>query len=170
VGWVALGVAVGLIAVDPTGHEEITASLPFTAAGVAVLAYLTAAALDKRWMGWVGAVALAGLVVLADLAHIPELVVFLVVGVTIGLIGMVIRPRATTPQALAAVGFLGATALGLLLMPPVGLLVAGLAFASHAIWDAIHVIRNSVVPRSLALWCIGLDLTIGAACVTVVLA
>ena len=34
-----------------------------------------------------------------------------------------------------------------------------------AAWDVVHYRRNIVVNRSLALWCIGLDVFLGVACI-----
>jgi hypothetical protein len=39
--------------------------------------------------------------------------------------------------------------------------VAGLALAAHAAWDARHLRRGTVVPRSLAKACLALDLPLG---------
>ena len=80
-------------------------------------------------------------------------------------VGLVLRPRLTVPQALAAAGYLGVALVALLLAPRVGLAIAGLALAAHVVWDVIHYRREAVVTRSLALWCIGLDLVVGGACV-----
>ncbi len=49
----------------------------------------------------------------------------------------------------------------LFLAPRVGLVLAGLVLASHAVWDVVHYRRNQVVPRSLAEFCMLLDVPLG---------
>ncbi|MFC8907015.1 hypothetical protein [Micromonospora sp. NPDC057140] len=48
-----------------------------------------------------------------------------------------------------------------LVAPRVGLVLAGLALAAHGIWDVVHYRRNEVVPRSLAEFCVLLDVPLG---------
>ena len=166
VAWVALGAATGALAVMSNGDDDGPSSTqPVTIIGIAVLSYLAAAVVGRRRFGWVAAGIFAVLVVLADLADIPKTVVFLVAAVLLTVVGLVVRPRATVPQALALVGYLGAAAGALLLAPRIGLAIAGMALAVHVVWDVIHYRREAVVDRSLALWCIGLDLVVGGTCV-----
>jgi hypothetical protein len=51
----------------------------------------------------------------------------------------------------------------------VGAILASLALIAHAIWDVIHYRRNAVVPRSLAEFCIFLDVPLGVAVIVLVL-
>ena len=116
-------------------------------------------------MAWVCAVLGAGLVAVAELADLPRWAVFGVVGVVLLAIGLVQRRPMTVPQALALVGYFGLAVVTVLLSPAVGLAIAGIVLALHAVWDVVHYRRNIVVDRALALWCIGLDLFLGGACV-----
>jgi hypothetical protein len=38
---------------------------------------------------------------------------------------------------------------------------AGVVLASHAVWDLVHLRSGRVVPRSLAEFCIALDVPLG---------
>lgn len=158
--WISLGALVALAALLPDPLMVNTDS-PVTVVGIAVLSYLAAAVAGRRWMGWVAAGALAVLVVLGAVVGAPTLALFAVVGVVLMAIGLWIRPRQSWPQAVAVVGFLGAGVVATLLDPRLGLAVAGLGLASHTVWDILHFRRDTVVSRSLALWCIGLDLVLG---------
>ena len=61
------------------------------------------------------------------------------------------------------IGYFGVAIVALFLAPNVGLALAGLALATHAVWDVVHYRRDIVVSRSMALWCIGLDVFLGLA-------
>ena len=164
--WIALGAATGAVAFLPSGDGEGPTSMqPTTVIGIAVLSYLAAAVAGRRWVGWAAAGAFAVLVVLTEVMDIPRTAVFVASAVLLTVVGLAIRPRLTVPQALAVAGYLGVALLALLLEPRVGLAVAGLALAAHVAWDMLHLRRDAIVTRSLALWCIGLDLVVGGACV-----
>ena len=63
-------------------------------------------------------------------------------------------------------GFLGFSAVALTAMmvgPVPALYLAALAAVGHAAWDLVHVVRDRVVPRSLAEACFVLDLGLGVA-------
>jgi hypothetical protein len=47
--------------------------------------------------------------------------------------------------------------------PDLGGKLVGIAILGHAAWDAYHFLRNRVVPRSYAEFCIFVDLLVGAA-------
>ena len=80
--------------------------------------------------------------------------------------GEVVTPAVTWPQALAMVGYFGVAIIALFLAPNVGLALAGFALATHAVWDVVHYRRDIIVSRSMALWCIGLDVFLGLTCIT----
>lgn len=168
--WIALGAATGVIAVLPGGEDAgPTASQPVTVVGVAVLSYLVAAVAGSRRVGWIAAGAFAVLVVLSEVVGLSRFAVLGVVGALVAVVGLAVSPRRTGPQALAAIGYLGVGCLALLLAPRAGLVVAGVTLAAHVVWDVVHYRRDAVVDRSLALWCIGLDLVVGVVCVVVAL-
>ncbi len=85
-------------------------------------------------------------------------VALLVLGVLVG------AARVTAVQAAALAGYLGLAVLALQLAPRVGLALAGVVLAAHALWDVRHYRRDVVVSRSLAVFCIGLDVVLGALC------
>lgn len=166
-GWriavmVAIGVLTGLVFLI----GGVTTTTPTTVVGIAALCYLAAAVTGLRWMAWAFAGVGTVLVVGAELADVPRWVVLALTGVVLVVIGLVLRrAAATTPQALAMIGFFGVAVVALFLAPTVGLVLAGLALAAHAVWDVVHYRRNIVVHRAMALWCIGLDVFLGAACI-----
>ncbi|GEK23316.1 hypothetical protein [Cellulomonas xylanilytica] len=171
VAWVALGVATGVLMILPGGDDDgLTSMQPTTVIGIAVLGYLTAAVAGRRWVGWVAAWTFAVLVVVAGALDVPRTAVLVASAVILTGIGLVLRPRLTVPQALAAAGYLGVALIALALAPRIGLAIAGLALVAHVVWDVLHYRRDAVVTRSLALWCIGLDLVVGGACVVAAVA
>lgn len=168
--WVALGAVTGVVAIGGSDFRSVTGALPLTALSIPVLSYLAAAAFGRREIGWLSAGTLSVLVVVAELVDVPRPALFLVTAAVLMTVGLVLRPALTVPQTLAMIGFLGVAVLGLLFWPRVGLAIAGIALAAHAVWDVVHYRRDAVVNRSLALWCIGLDVVVGVACVAAVLA
>ena len=131
--------------------------------GAATLCYLGAAATNKPWTGWAGILGSGLVVIISESAGLPWwagigiAAVALVLG---GLIGGVPR-LPLTAQTAALLGFGGLAVAGLFAAPRVGLAVAGTALAAHAVWDLIHYRRDRVVPRSLAEFCILLDVPLG---------
>jgi hypothetical protein len=55
----------------------------------------------------------------------------------------------------------GVATIGLFLAPTAGLVMAASALIAHGVWDVIHYRRDVVVPRSLAEFCIWLDVPLG---------
>lgn len=171
--WVLVGVAAGLglsyglarmhDATITTGTTTLT---PATAVGVAALCYLAAAATRTRWVSWLGVPVFSGLAFAGLLGFLPWWVLFLLAGVLLVLVGgLVGAGRVTLTQAAAMAGYFGVAVVALFLAPRAGLVVAGLALAAHALWDVRHYRRDIVVNRSMAVFCIGLDLTVGVLCV-----
>lgn len=173
--WVVLGaltgagLLVGGTAIAGGTWQDAVAEDPATAVGVAVLCYLAAAVTGVRWTGWLVALLASAIPVASELLDTPRWIPFVLVGVVLAGIGLARGRRATWPQAAAMVGFFGIATVALFLEPRLGLALAGLALASHAVWDVLHYRRDVVVNRSLALWCIGLDLTLGGICVALAL-
>jgi hypothetical protein len=159
----ALGLlAVGFQLVAGANRESVAITV-----SVATLCYLGAAALNRPWFAWAG-IAVGSLVIVAgELAGVPWWAALGLVAaalVAAGLIGGVPRP-ALTAQTAALLGFGGLAVTALFIDPRVGIILAGLALASHAGWDLVHYRRNEVVPRSLAEFCMVLDLPLGLALV-----
>jgi hypothetical protein len=161
----ALGIAVAALAAF-----DLQDGLEFAALTVLMaLVYLGAAALDRRWSAWV--VLLAGLLptffipsnsgidpsVVLLLAAAP---VFLVLGVARGLWR---RPGGLPLQTVGMLAFGSTMLVALYVDPDLGGKLVGIAILGHAGWDAYHLLRNRVVPRSYAEFCAVVDLLLGAA-------
>ena len=144
------------------GLDAVT---PMTAVGIATLCYVAAAATGIRWMAWAWAGLGSVLVLGAELLDVPRWIVLVAVGVVFLVIGLVRRPRVTVPQGIAMVAYFGVAIAALFLAPRLGLVVAGAALVAHAGWDVGHYRSDAVVNRSLALWCLGLDVALGGACI-----
>jgi hypothetical protein len=105
---------------------------------------------------------------IADIAWWAGLGVFAVILVVVGLVRR--SPRAAlTAQSVAMLVFGGVAVAGALASPRLGLAVAGVALASHAAWDYRHWRRTEVVPRSLAEFCLFLDIPFGVAAIVLAL-
>jgi hypothetical protein len=130
---------------------------------VAQLCYLGAAALDRPWVAWAGVLGASVVVTVGELAGLTWWGATAIAAATLVVIGLIIKaPRsALTAQTAALLGFAGLAVVALVITPRAGMIVAGLALASHAGWDFIHHRRNAVVPRSLAEACIFLDVPLG---------
>lgn len=163
------GLLVGATAATGGTWRDATAEDPATAVGVAALCYLAAAVTGVRWAGWLAVVPASAIPVVSELADLPRWLPFALVGVVLAGVGLARGRAATGPQTAAMIGYFGVAAVALYLDPRVGLVLAGLALAAHAAWDLVHYRRDVVVNRSLALWCIGLDLTLGGICVALAL-
>lgn len=161
-----LGMTAGLAALDGQGIAAGTTSMtPATSVGVAALCYLAAAATRTRWVSWLGVPVFSGLAFAGLLVPMPWWVLFVIGGLLLLVVGVLAgAQRITVIQAAAMLGYFGVAVLALSLAPRLGLAVAGLALAAHALWDLHHYRRDIVVSRSLAIWCIGLDVTMGGLC------
>jgi hypothetical protein len=160
----ALGVAVAALAAFDLRDGLEFASLTVLLA----LVYLGAAALDRRWSAWV--VLLVGLPLaffIPSIWGIDPLVillvaapVFLVLGVARGLWR---RPGGLPLQTVGMLAFGSIVLVALYVDPDLGGKLVAIALLGHAAWDAYHFLRNRVVPRSYAEFCIFVDLLLGAA-------
>lgn len=177
IGWLVTGVltgagmAYGLAAMEGvTIGAGTTASTPATIVAVATLCYLAAAATEARWVAWLAVPVFSALAFVAEFVPVPWWLAFALAGLLLVAVGLARGAGPMTGvQAVAMAGYYGATVLALGLTPRLGLALAGAALAAHAYWDLRHYRKDAVVHRSLALWCIGLDLTVGAICLTVAL-
>jgi hypothetical protein len=160
----ALGIAVAaLAAFDMQDALEFAAPIVLMA-----LVYLGAAALDRRWSAWV--VLLAGLPLLLFFPSLSDTdlsvvllvaaAVFLVLGVARGQLR---RPGGLPLQATGMLAFGSIALVALYVDPDLGGKLVAFALICHAAWDAYHLLRNRVVPRSYAEFCAVCDLLLGAA-------
>jgi hypothetical protein len=160
----ALGIGVAALAAN-----DMQGGLEF--AGLAVLlavVYLGAAVLDRRWSAW--AVLLAGLplaLFLPSISGIHPVAVLLVVAggfLVVGVArGQLVRPGGLPLQTAGMLAFGSTVLLALYAGPGLGGKLVGVAILTHAAWDAYHYLRNTVVPRSYAEFCVLVDLLLGAA-------
>lgn len=147
-----------------TGADRDTVTIVLC---VAVLCYLGAAALGRPWVAWAAVAGGSVVVAASEVLGLPFWVGIGVVSavlVVAGVLGRVSRP-ALTAQTVALVAFGGVGVAALYFAPRLGLAVAGVALAGHAVWDFVHYRRNKVVPRSLSEFCMLLDLPLGTAAV-----
>jgi hypothetical protein len=161
-----LGVAALQLARDP--DTETVA----TVIAVAVLCYLGAAAFDRRWVAWAGIVGFSLPLVVSQELGLAWWAVgggVALVLVVVGLLGGVPRPPLAA-QTVALVGYGGVGVAGLLLAPRVGLVLAGVALVGHGGWDVVHWRRNRVVDRSLAEFCVLLDVPLGVGAIVLAIA
>ncbi|TDC30189.1 hypothetical protein [Kribbella albertanoniae] len=134
---------------------------------VAASCYLAAAALGQRWIAWAGVLTGSVVVTVSEVTGLAWWLGLSVYAVVLLLVGLLRRAssRPLTAQGIAMLAFAGLAVVGVLVSPRLGLAIAGVALASHAGWDYLHWRRNEVVPRSLAEFCIVLDLPLGTAAV-----
>lgn len=162
----ALGIAVAaLAAFDVNDGLEFATLTVFLA-----LVYLGAAALDRRWSAWV--LLLAGLPLTNFIPSIsgidPSVVLFVVAAPVFLVVGVArgqLRKLGGLPLQTAGMLAFGSTVLVALFYvdPDLGGKLVAFALIGHAAWDAYHLLRNRVVPRSYAEFCIFVDLLLGAA-------
>jgi hypothetical protein len=134
---------------------------------VAALCYLGAAALGRPWVAWAGVVGGTLVVVASEIVGLPWWAGVGIVAVALtaaGLLGGAHRP-ALTAQTIALLGFGGLAVTALFIAPRAGLALAGIVLAGHAAWDLVHYRRSQVVPRSLAEFCMLLDVPLGVGAV-----
>lgn len=139
---------------------------------VAGSCYLAAAASGRRWMAWAGIVLGTAAAVVAETAGLPWWTGLAGYGVVLVAVGLMLRGRVVTlaEQGLAMVGFGGVAVVALAVSPRLGLGLAGLVLAAHALWDWRHWRRDDVVPRSMAEFCFLLDVPLGLTALAVAVA
>jgi hypothetical protein len=155
----ALGLAVAALQLA-SGPDTDTVA---TTIGVAVVCYLAAAALNRRWVAWAGVVVVSLMVVASQAVGLAWWAVGGIVALALVIAGLLLRvPRPPlTAQTAALIGYGGVAVAALFLAPRLGLALAGVALAGHTVWDVIHWRRNQVVHRSLAEFCVLLDVPLG---------
>ena len=162
--WPAL---LGLVVAGVNLATGASRELAAIVVSVAVLCYLGAAALDRRWVAWAAIPACSVVITICKVTGIPWWVGLGVTALALIVVGLVLRvPRdAFNAQTFALLGYGAAVVVALVVAPRVGFALAGAALAAHAVWDVIHYRRNTVVPRSLAEACLFLDVPLGIGCV-----
>ncbi len=160
----ALGIALAALAAF-----DVDDGLEFAALTILMaVVYLGAAALDRRWSAWV--VLLAGLPLAFFIPSTSEVVpsvvllvaalVFLALGVARG---QWQRPDGLPLQTAGMLAFGSTVLVALYVDQDLGGKLVAIAILGHAAWDAYHLLRNRVVSRSYAEFCMFVDLLLGAA-------
>ncbi len=156
--------ALGLAAAAVALRGDAGAETPAIVVCVATLCYLGAASLGRPWIAWAAIPGGTAAVVVGELVGATwwaGLSAAALVLLAAGLTGRARRPD-TVRQTIATVGFgVPVVSAVLLLAPRAGLVVAGLVLAGHAVWDLVHLRTGRVVPRSLAEFCMALDVPLG---------
>jgi hypothetical protein len=149
-----------------TGADRETGAI---IVGVATLCYLGAAALDRRWIAWAGCLGGGLVVTVGEIVGVPWWVAVGVVAAGLVVIGLFlgVPRRALTTQTVALAGFGAVAVAALFLAPTLGLVLAGLALVGHGGWDLYHYRRDEVVSRSLAEFCMLLDVPVGLGLVVI---
>jgi hypothetical protein len=137
--------------------EGLAGALPLLA-----LAYLAAAALQRRQATWVVAVvAVASLAALRLQDWVDPIVVVLAVAMALVLWGTVAGRWARVPalklETAGMIVFTGFALVALSVDPEIGRYVVAAGWLGHAAWDAAHLRANAVVSRSFAEWCAVFD-------------
>ncbi|MHA6626581.1 hypothetical protein ACU61A_14180 [Pseudonocardia sichuanensis] len=163
--------ALGLAAATFQIVTGVNADAVAITVAVAASCYLAAAAFGLPWVAWPCILAGSAVVTLSEIAGIPWWVglgSFAAVLVVVGLVRRSPGP-VLTAQGLAMLGFGGVAVAGVLVSPRLGLLLAGVALAGHAVWDYRQWRADEVVPRSLAECCLALDIPFGVAAIVLAL-
>ncbi|GED10309.1 hypothetical protein [Cellulosimicrobium cellulans] len=134
---------------------------------IASACYLATSAIGPRRSGWIVVGGAVVTVMLARVTGLDPTVAVLVLGAAFAVLGLLRGADVDRRElGIQVLGFLGFSALALTAMmvgPVPALYLAALAAVGHAAWDLVHVVRDRVVPRSLAEACFVLDLGLGAA-------
>ncbi len=164
----ALGLAVAVLQLARDPDTETVA----TVIGVAVVCYLGAAALNRRWVAWAGCVVVSLMVVASQVIGLAWWAVSAVVALALVVAGLLLGvPRVPlAAQTGALIGYGGVAVAALFLAPRAGLVLAGVALVGHSVWDVIHYRRNQVVHRSLAEFCVLLDVPLGVGAIVLAIA
>lgn len=68
-----------------------------------------------------------------------------------------------TVETLGMIFFGGLTIVGFLLDDNLGVILAGVGWLTHGLWDAFHYVRNKIVSRSWSELCAVVDIPVGLA-------
>ena len=164
----ALGIAVAALTAFDLEIDAGSVSSLSALSMLMPVAYLGAAALDRRRFAW--AVLLAGFAVLTVVPStsgaVPSVgflivaLVFLVVGVARGQLR---RPGGLPLQTVGMLAFGSIVLAALYVDTNLGGYLVAFALLGHGAWDAYHFLRNRVVARSYAECCGVIDLLVGTA-------
>lgn len=158
---------VGLLALLANTAGGLDAHVTAMIIILAAMCYLAAAGLGSRRSGWamigVGTAAIA----VAGATGLDPTTTLLVIGAGFAVFGFLRGTGVDRRElGLQTLGFAGFSTIALTAMysdPLLAAHLAALAAIGHAVWDAIHYLRDKVVSRSLTEFCFVLDLGLGMA-------
>jgi len=159
-----LGVAALLLVTGAASRETLAIG-----ATAAAWCYLVAAASGRRWVGWAAIPAAFVVILVSEFIGLSWWTGLGATGLVLLIIGLR-RPTSRAVLLAQASAFTVVCAVAVVALAwdaRTGVVLAGLLLASHAIWDAIHYRRRSVVSRSMAEACLGLDLLLGLGLIVV---
>jgi len=139
----------------------------------AAMIYLGAAALGKRSAAWplffaTGVVIGVGRVIDGRFEPTWALIGIAALLAVYGLVRGAIRPAEGLPlQSLAMLVYGGVAAMALYVDPTIGSYAVALGLLAHAGWDLYHFVKNRVVARSLAEFCVALDIALAVVIIAV---
>ena len=149
--WLAIAMAAVLA---PGGSVDgLAGALPLVA-----IAYLAAAALQRRQATWVVAVVAVGSLAALRLQDWVDPII-VILAAAMGLVlwgaaaGRFKRSSALTIETAGMVLFTTFALVALSLGPEIGRYVVAAGWLGHAAWDAAHLRADTVVARSFAEWC-----------------
>lgn len=165
---------VGLLALTANASGGVDSHVTAFIIIIASMCYVATAALGTQRSGWIMVAVASIAVVGAGLTGLDKTVTLLVMGVGFAAYGL-LRPGATNRREVwtQALGFVAFSLVALAAMmsgPVLAGLLAATAALGHCVWDAVHFLRDRVVPRSLSEACFALDLGLGVALLAVTLA
>ena len=131
------------------------------------LNYLVAAALDRRWMGWVGLPASFAITIgLESQRAVDPTVVLTGLALVVLVWGFsrehLRRSESFVVQAVGMAGFAAVALAALAVTPEVALYVTAVGWFLHGLWDFWHMWKDTVVSRSFAEWCGVVDILLAA--------
>ncbi|MEV0367146.1 hypothetical protein [Nocardia fusca] len=159
----ALGLAAAIFQIV-TGVDAEAVAITVS---VAASCYLVAAVFGRPWTAWAAILGGSIVVILSEIAGIRWWIGLAGYAALLLVIGVLRRASAPilAAQSLAMAGFGGIAVVAVLVSPRLGAALAGIALATHALWDYRHWRRNDVVPRSLTEFCMVLDIPFGLAAI-----
>lgn len=160
--WPSLLGLVAAVAALLGGADRTTVGI---VVAIATVCYLAAAALDRPWAAWAAIPAATIVIGGAGALGVRPLVTLAVAAAILVGVGLVTRvPRGgLTAQAVQVLVYGGLAVVGLAIAPTVGLVLIAVTLVGHGAWDVWHLRRGTVVPGSLAEFCVALDVPLGLA-------
>jgi hypothetical protein len=161
----AAGGITGVVLMDTEGRLDQFAPAVALMSGI----YLTAYALGRPAAAWIAFPVLSALMVPLTLLDLNAGIAMTVVSVVLWLWAVLRGRSADQPwfgiQTAGMVAFGALTLLALLAGSRLGVLLAGLGWFAHGVWDAYHFKIGRVVDRSWSEACLVVDIPIGLALV-----